>query len=117
MPEGKLYRDEYFGDMHIYRDTAEIRLPIAARSPGIDSIALAIKSQGCADAGLCYPPQVWVTNVSLPAGGATAAGSRAAGSARCSAQPRPATAAGRRTSPCPSSRPSATGRNSRTPSP
>ena len=67
MPEGKLYRDEYFGDMHIYRDTAEIRLPIASRSPGIDSIALAIKSQGCADAGLCYPPQVWVTNVSLPA--------------------------------------------------
>jgi thiol:disulfide interchange protein DsbD len=74
MPEGKLYRDEYFGDMHIYRDSAEIRLPIAARSPGIDSIALAIKSQGCADAGLCYPPQVWVTNVSLPAGGAAAPG-------------------------------------------
>ena len=71
MPEGKLYRDEYFGDMHIYRDSAEIRLPIASRSPGIDSIALAIKSQGCADAGLCYPPQVWVTNVSLPAGGGT----------------------------------------------
>jgi thiol:disulfide interchange protein DsbD len=74
MPEGKLYRDEYFGDMHIYRDSAEIRLPIAARSPGIDSIALAIKSQGCADAGLCYPPQVWVTNVSLPAGSAAAPG-------------------------------------------
>ncbi|MBL8200909.1 MAG: thiol:disulfide interchange protein, partial [Chromatiales bacterium] len=70
MPQGKLYRDEYFGDMHIYRDSAEIRLPIATRSPGIDSVALAIKSQGCADAGLCYPPQVWVTNVSLPAGGA-----------------------------------------------
>ncbi|MEQ1801859.1 MAG: protein-disulfide reductase DsbD [Gammaproteobacteria bacterium] len=69
MPEGKLHKDEYFGDMHIYRGTAEIRLPLASRSPGIDSIALAIKSQGCADAGLCYPPQVWVTNVSLPAGG------------------------------------------------
>lgn len=72
MPEGKLYRDEYFGDMHIYRDTAEIRLPIATRAAGIDTIALAIKSQGCADAGLCYPPQVWVTNVSLPAAGGTA---------------------------------------------
>jgi len=72
MPEGKLYRDEYFGDMHIYRESAEIRLPIATRAPGIDTIALAIKSQGCADAGLCYPPQVWVTNVSLPGAGAGA---------------------------------------------
>jgi thiol:disulfide interchange protein DsbD len=69
MPEGKLYTDEYFGEMHIYRGSAEIRLPIAARSPGIDSLALAIKSQGCADVGLCYPPQVWVTNVALPPAG------------------------------------------------
>jgi len=76
MPAGKLYRDEYFGDMHIYRNSAEIRLPIASRAPGSDSIALAIKSQGCADAGLCYPPQVWVTNVSLPAAGAGPGGGR-----------------------------------------
>jgi len=71
LPAGQLHQDEYFGDMHIYRGSAEIRLPLAARSPGIGSVALAIRSQGCADAGLCYPPQVWVTNVSLPmAGGA-----------------------------------------------
>jgi len=76
MPEGKLYRDEYFGDMHIYRNAAEIRLPIASRAPGTDSVTLAIKSQGCADAGLCYPPQVWVTNVSLPAAGGGGAGGR-----------------------------------------
>jgi len=76
MPEGKLYTDEYFGEMHIYRGSAEIRLPIAARSPGVDSLALAIKSQGCADVGLCYPPQVWVTNVALPAAGSAAASGR-----------------------------------------
>ena len=69
MPKGELHRDEYFGAMHIYRGTAEIRLPLASRSPGIDTVALAIKSQGCADAGLCYPPQVWVANVDLPATG------------------------------------------------
>ena len=75
MPEGELHQDEYFGAMHIYRDVAEVRLPLVARSPGIGSVALAIKSQGCADAGLCYPPQVWVTNVSLdPAGNAPVAG-------------------------------------------
>jgi thiol:disulfide interchange protein DsbD len=69
MPAGQLHQDEYFGDMHIYRGSAEIRLPLAARSPGIGSVALALKSQGCADAGLCYPPQLWVTNVSLPIAG------------------------------------------------
>ena len=68
MPAGELHKDEYFGDMHIYRDAAEVRLPIARRAAGAGAVALAIKSQGCADAGLCYPPQVWVTNVSLPAG-------------------------------------------------
>ncbi len=71
MPKGKLHKDEYFGDMHIYRGSAEIQLPVATRAPGINSVALAIKSQGCADAGLCYPPQVWVTNVSLPAAGSS----------------------------------------------
>ena len=71
MPLGELHRDEYFGDMHIYRGTVDIRLPLASRSPDADSLALAIKSQGCADAGLCYPPQVWVTNLSLPAAGGT----------------------------------------------
>ncbi|MBN8280315.1 MAG: thiol:disulfide interchange protein, partial [Gammaproteobacteria bacterium] len=69
MPAGELHKDEYFGDMHIYRDSAEVRLPIARRAAGAGAVALAIKSQGCADAGLCYPPQVWVTNVSLPAAG------------------------------------------------
>jgi thiol:disulfide interchange protein DsbD len=78
MPEGKLYTDEYFGEMHIYRGTVDIRLPITARGAGIGSLALAIKSQGCADVGLCYPPQVWVSNVALPAAGAPAAGHLAA---------------------------------------
>ena len=68
MPAGELHQDEYFGAMHIYRGTAEIRLPLSSRAAGVDNLALAIKSQGCADVGLCYPPQVWLANVSLPAG-------------------------------------------------
>ena len=76
MPEGELHQDEYFGAMHIYRDRAEVRLPLATRAAGIDSVALAIKSQGCADAGLCYPPQVWVTKVSLDAAGSAPVGGR-----------------------------------------
>ena len=45
MPAGELHQDEYFGAMHIYRGTAEIRLPLASRAAGVHSLALAIKSQ------------------------------------------------------------------------
>jgi len=73
IPAGTPHSDEYFGEMHIFRDSLEVRLPISTRPPGPAKLALAIKSQGCADIGLCYPPQVWVTNVELPAAGTAAA--------------------------------------------
>ena len=59
--------------MHIFRDSLEVRLPVSSRPAGPVKLALAIKSQGCADIGLCYPPQVWVSNVELPAAGGSAA--------------------------------------------
>lgn len=70
IPQGTPHSDEYFGQMHIFRDGLEVRLPVSTRPPGPAKLALAIKSQGCADIGLCYPPQVWVSNVELPAAGA-----------------------------------------------
>jgi thiol:disulfide interchange protein DsbD len=73
IPTGIPHSDEYFGQMHIFRDELEVRLPITTRPAGPVKLALAIKSQGCADIGLCYPPQVWVSNVELPAGGSSAA--------------------------------------------
>ncbi|MCL4780985.1 MAG: protein-disulfide reductase DsbD [Gammaproteobacteria bacterium] len=69
IPPGIPHTDEYFGEMHIFRDQLEARLPVTARPPGPVTLTLAIKSQGCADIGLCYPPQVWVANVELPAAG------------------------------------------------
>jgi thiol:disulfide interchange protein DsbD len=65
LPEGEPYHDEFFGDMHIYRNAALVRIPVTARGGG--SLDLEIRSQGCADIGLCYPPQIWTTQVSLPA--------------------------------------------------
>lgn len=64
MPEGEPYHDEFFGDMHIYRGSAVVRLPVTSGSGPVD---LTLKSQGCADIGLCYPPQTWKTTVDLPA--------------------------------------------------
>ncbi|MBT8445086.1 MAG: protein-disulfide reductase DsbD, partial [Gammaproteobacteria bacterium] len=69
LPKGKPYTDEFFGDMHIYRESAEIRIPIVARPAGVTELEVELKSQGCADIGLCYPPQTWTANVTLPASG------------------------------------------------
>ena len=66
LPAGEAHADEFFGEMHIYRDAAEVRIPIEARAAGATTLELELRSQGCADIGLCYPPQVWTANVSLP---------------------------------------------------
>lgn len=47
--------DEYFGDVKVYYDFADIDLSTA--TPIRDGTILTITSQGCADAGLCYPPR------------------------------------------------------------
>ncbi|MBM4195498.1 MAG: protein-disulfide reductase DsbD [Gammaproteobacteria bacterium] len=64
MPEGKPYKDEFFGEMHIFRDSVDVRIPVIERGQG--SFELEIRSQGCADIGLCYPPQKWLAGVTLP---------------------------------------------------
>jgi thiol:disulfide interchange protein DsbD len=73
IPAGTPHNDEYFGQMHIFRDQLEVRLPVSDRPPGAVSLTLAIKSQGCADIGLCYPPQLWLANVELPAAASSTA--------------------------------------------
>jgi len=45
--------DEFFGDVEVYYDYADLGLT-TERSFGV--ARLAVTSQGCADAGLCYPP-------------------------------------------------------------
>lgn len=65
LPKGIPHFDEFFGQMDIYRDEAVVRIPIAERAPDASQLELEIRSQGCADIGLCYPPQVWNATVEL----------------------------------------------------
>jgi thiol:disulfide interchange protein DsbD len=65
LPPGIPHFDEFFGEMEIYRDEAIIRIPVKQRAPGVTQLNLELRSQGCADIGLCYPPQVWTTTVAL----------------------------------------------------
>jgi thiol:disulfide interchange protein DsbD len=75
LPPGKPYDDEFFGPMEIYRGEITARIPILGLPPGTSSFELEIRSQGCADIGLCYPPQKWLANVELPPAGAATVGS------------------------------------------
>jgi len=68
IPPGKVKYDQTFEkDVETYKGRLTIRIPVEGSGP----FTLTATSQGCADAGLCYPPQEH--NVSLGAGGADAA--------------------------------------------
>ena len=54
MPEGKKKQDEFFGDVDVYYYSAEADVYFLDNIK--ESIELKVKYQGCADAGLCYPP-------------------------------------------------------------
>ena len=63
LPDGAKHHDEFFGDVQTYRDSVTAVLPGKATG---DAVSLRIKYQGCADAGVCYPPQTRTLSVVLP---------------------------------------------------
>src|SRR5882672_8224487 len=54
--KGQIHEDKFFGKQEIYRKEVRIRLPLAAA--GAERLKLLVTSQGCADLGVCYVPQV-----------------------------------------------------------
>ncbi|RMO90636.1 Thiol:disulfide interchange protein DsbD [Pseudomonas syringae pv. tagetis] len=55
LPKGEQKHDEYFGDVEVYHGILDIDLP---RKPGEQRpFTLVVTYQGCADKGLCYPPE------------------------------------------------------------
>ncbi len=65
-PRGKEKKDENFGMVEVYYHEVAIRLPVERISSGAMPLTLRIFSQGCAEAGLCYPPQEKKLSVELP---------------------------------------------------
>ena len=66
LPPGKLKDDEFFGRVETYRDRVVVRLPLTEAAPG-RTVTLIANSQGCADAGVCYPPSTQRLVLTLPA--------------------------------------------------
>lgn len=58
--------DEFFeADLEVYYQQTKIKIPIQSSST---NFVLRLESQGCADAGLCYPPHSYWFEVDLTAG-------------------------------------------------
>ena len=61
LPKGELIKDAEFGDVEVYRGVmqAKLTLPADAKAPR----TLRVRYQGCADIGVCYPPQTRIVAV------------------------------------------------------
>jgi thiol:disulfide interchange protein DsbD len=64
LPKGEAKHDEHFGTVEIYRETLSALLRPAERSSLPKRLRL--RYQGCADAGVCYPPIVKIVDVAQP---------------------------------------------------
>jgi len=57
LPQGEAHSDEFFGEQQVYRQGLELK--VAAGATG----QIKVGFQGCADAGLCYPPHTQVVDL------------------------------------------------------
>ncbi len=70
MPVGKTKHDDFFGDVVTYRNHLKISVPVINKQ-GLSSIKILVKYQGCADVGVCYPPQKKTLTIDLPQASST----------------------------------------------
>ncbi len=57
IPPGKVKNDEFFGKTETYRNHVDISIPFSRDNTHGDTLELEAVYQGCADLGVCYPPQ------------------------------------------------------------
>ena len=72
MPDGVAKVDDYFGEIEAYYGILDIELPVTNTENR--HFTLQVTYQGCADKGLCYPPET----ESITIGDGAALGSAAA---------------------------------------
>ena len=57
IPPGKQKVDEFFGEVEVYYHSADIAIPVKFAEGAQFPVDFGINYQGCADLGLCYPPE------------------------------------------------------------
>ena len=72
IPQGKMKKDDFFGEVQTHRGELKIIVPVAAVVDG--KVSLTATSQGCADVGVCYVPMENKIQLAMTTtGGATVA--------------------------------------------
>lgn len=66
LPAGKEKDDDTFGRVEVFYKEVVFRVPVERSSSGQLALSLDLISQGCADAGVCYPPQTQTVTLNLP---------------------------------------------------
>ena len=63
LPAGKIKQDENFGRVETYRGDIRVRIPFTHGDGVAKPFKLKAGFQGCADLGVCYPPQEGVSSI------------------------------------------------------
>jgi thiol:disulfide interchange protein DsbD len=66
LPAGEKKVDEYFGEQEVYHHDVTVKLPVSRGSKTAFTLPIKVSYQGCADAGLCYPPTTQEFQVEMP---------------------------------------------------
>jgi thiol:disulfide interchange protein DsbD len=66
LPSGETKEDEFFGKQEVYHHDVTAKLPVSRGSKAAFILPIKVSYQGCAEAGLCYPPTTKEFNVEMP---------------------------------------------------
>ena len=67
LPKGKPHKDENFGDVEVYYEYVEAKIPFARASANALDVVLTAGFQGCRENSVCYPPSEQTMALVLPA--------------------------------------------------
>lgn len=65
IPDGEKKEDEFFGEVETYHQQVDIIIPYSNDAEH-STAELKFKYQGCAEAGVCYPPQTKTIKLTMP---------------------------------------------------
>ena len=68
LPPGVVKTDPYLGTQQVYMQQVEAVVPYSRIDAGAHPVQIKVTYQGCAEAGLCYPP---ITKVVFPTAGSS----------------------------------------------
>ena len=71
-PAGERKHDEFFGDIQVYHNRVEARVPLQRSTPAAGKLELTVGYQGCAERGVCYPPIKKTLSLLIPEAAAAA---------------------------------------------